>query len=686
MICKDNCEVLGKEYVCDMVKCQCEYKPKKDFSCFDNTISGDFFSPGNNSYNPAAHMCKDDCKRAGEIVGGEWECNMKTCTCEPKAIKCAANTFDVIVEGTSSFSWLNLCVDNCDKLGEGYTCDPFKCVCRKKPGDKVYCDANTIDAYVSDSYGGAQTARFDGSSQICIDNCEKRFGDGYKCDMVSCYCVPEEGEDVSCAIHTDHVSVTDVNKFNASSMQCLDDCLEYYGSNYVCNLGSCTCTKKSSVSCALNTQVPNVPGNLYTPGAICEDDCKRVYGERYVCDAEGCYCKSTAVITPRCGDGYVSTPNVPGGGNEECDVGKGNPDTCVSPEYCNPETCQCEGEDVIIEAICGDGVLQGLEDCDWGSADTNKCPQTEGAAYKYCTEKCECKTIEHTPRCGDGKITPPEGCDGGNVKTNICPEGYSCYTPECICRPLTGSGQCGDGTVTPPEECDHGNTYTEQCPGGLYCENCACVSYTETSHKECDYAHEECIDVVGPGDDECFSDSQCEVEVTPECGNNEREGSEQCDGTDDSLCDADEFCSNDCRCVGETVTLYCGDGVINLNEECESDSDCNMDAGEICSNCQCVGPPEVDCSSWCAEQGYSSVVRGTFPDGQACLAATGEDEEMCKVKCIYAGFGSWSNPAGTTSCCCKHKYVEDCPRTPTGGCDCPDEEYVDNVLCPSHAP
>jgi hypothetical protein len=170
----------------------------------------------------------------------------------------------------------------------------------------------------------------------------------------------------------------------------------------------------------------------------------------------------------------------------------------------------------------------------------------------------------------------------------------------------------------------------------------------------------------------------------PICGNNDREGSEQCDGSDDSLCDSNEFCSSDCRCVQESIQLYCGDGVITPPETCEDVHDCDSD--EICIGCQCMGPPEVNCDSWCSGQGYSSVVRGTYSDGQACLDATGESEEMCLVKCIYAGFGSWSNPAGTTTCCCKHKYTEACPSTPTGGCDCPDEQYVDDVICPEHAP
>jgi subtilisin family serine protease/peptidoglycan hydrolase-like protein with peptidoglycan-binding domain len=519
------------------------------------------------------------------------------------------------------------------------------------------------------------TGGYDPRYDICTDDCQ-RLGSGYECNPSTCVCEKKTG--MSCADNTPDDDTWPRSTFDPSKHICIDDCPE----DLDCDFSDCRCKSSTSPpqTCSANTLVINVPkGN---PPPICIDDCTAVYGERAKCDPEGCFC--TKLITPRCGDGVVSGPNAPGGGMEECDVGNGSIDTCPTPKVCNPETCKCE--EPAVEGACGDGIINLGEDCDYASADTNKCPETANDLPDYCTASCMCTQIEHTPVCGDGKITGTEGCDGGHVNTNICPSGYTCYTPECTCIVEEGTDQCGDGTVTAPEECDHGNSYTDDCPGGKTCYSCQCLD---------------------PG----------EVPDEPYCGNNEREGSEECDGTDDSACSANEYCSS-CQCVEEVDEGYCGDGDVAYPEQCESDSDCDgeevcsgcqcveytvyycgdgqvtgneecesdAECDGICYNCQCLSPPSVNCGSWCADQGYSSSLGSSYGSGAACSAAAAEDQVMCMVKCIYVQFGSWSNPAGTTTCCCKEVYTEECPATQGGGCDCPDEEYVDEVLCPSHAP
>lgn len=685
MLCKDNCEVLGPEFQCEPISCKCEYKPKKEISCYDNSLDFDYeVDPAtgkvkfNNKFNPQVNQCKDDCDRAGSGL----VCNPETCYCEEEAFKCAGNTFDLIENGKNEFSWLmNRCEDNCDSLGEGYQCDPFSCVCRKKPNETVYCDANTVDAYVDDSSGYAQTTRFDSSTQQCIDNCED-FRAGSVCDPVSCYCVPKDGERVSCALHTDHVTVTDVNKYNAQTMQCADDCEEYYGSDSYCNPTSCTCSKTppSPLYCSRNTKVPNVPGNQYAAGLQCIDNCVAAFGTGYICDPEGCFCKNTRVVTPRCGDGYVSNANTGGGGNEECDVGRGNPDTCSEGKQCNPESCLCEVKEDIVVGVCGDGIVSGTEQCDYGSASTNKC---YGEGNPYCTQECLCKPLETSPRCGDGKITSPEECDGGNVKTNICPSGYKCDTPSCSCVVEEGTGQCGDGTVTPPEECDHGNSYTAECPSGKLCSSCQCVEPSEITHLECDYSHGQCVSVQGQGQNECSSDADCEEEeVTPICGNGVREGTESCDGNDDALCPSGAFCSNDCRCVSET-TLYCGDGIVtpDIGEECETDGHCSGE--QACGNlCKCVDPPTLDCPYICANAGYSEVVPGVFGSDSACQAEAAESAETCTTKCVYSFWYQTSNVAGSAECCCKEVKTFACTDCPGSNPQCPDAK----VICPANEP
>lgn len=637
--CEDDCEELG-DYECNVESCTCT-KKKYEFSCLGNSIDfSSIFGSSDVKYDPSKDSCVDDCGSIGVIGVGDLECDTQACICKP-VTTCAGNTLDSIDYGSNIYgSDYGICKDNCEKLGPGLVCDLKSCLCRQKPGEPVYCAANTDEAYLDDSLGQTHE-RFDPSKQVCKDNCKEIYGPGAACDMSSCYCVPGEGiGNLSCSENTDLVTATDVNSFDASKMQCLDDCAEYYGSDYECYASSCTCAKKSKpeVSCSERDPAATTTERLsekYPDGYICKDDCD----EGYECDSEAC--------------------------------------------VCIPETTP----------VCGDGVITGTEECDWASASTNKC-ESSGENYPYCTESCQCKELETSQRCGDGKITGVEECDGGNVKTNICPEGYKCYTPECVCQVEEGSGQCGDGTVTPPEECDHGNSYTEKCPDGKICYSCQCL-YSEDIPEEA------------------------------YCGNNKKEGSEECDGTDDSACSSNEYCSY-CQCVEEptegycgdgvvtspeqcesnkdcseneycsgckckektTITLYCGDGVITqeLGEQCESSGDCNEDAGEICSSCRCLAPPVLNCPSVCSSAGYSIVVPGTYGSASACYDEASEGTETCKVKCIYSYFYKTSNAAGTAECCCKEKYVEDCPRTATGGCICPEKSQVDTVICPAHAP
>ncbi len=694
--CSDDCaEYMGSDYECNVGSCTCT-KKKKEFNCFYNTLDGmmDFTGNYTNKYKPG-DMCKDDCDVLSYV--GAYECDMASCKCKATT-PCASNTLDAYNSGTNSYTGTSttkppMCSDNCEKvLGDGYTCDLESCICRPSTdGGKINCAANTGNAYINDAIG--TTGKGYTSSMQCVDDCKKNFDDNMVCDSVSCYCVPGEGTELSCSAHTEYVSLLDVNKFDASNMKCEDDCAEYTGSEYVCNAQSCTCTKKQDkpeVSCAANSKVGTTTTSLndtYPNGWSCMDDCQEMLGADSFCDSKTCTCYTILPppITVSCAEN-----NLTGLGLDE--VYGANAWLCQDDcekltggsYYCDTGSCTC----LSNLAVCGDGVIGYGEGCDYGSSSTNTCASTDTAFPDYCTESCQCKKIEHSPRCGDGKITGYEGCDGGNVKTNICPTGYKCDTPSCSCIVEEGTGQCGDGRVTPPEECDHGNSYTDDCPMGKTCYSCACVD---------------------PGD----------VPEEAYCGNNKREGSEECDGNDDSACASNEYCSycscveeaqdlycgddvvtspeeceddhdcdsgeycSACQCVAESVTLYCGDGIINLNEQCESDGDCS--ASEICYNCQCLAPPSPNCASYCASEGYETNL-GTGYTSESCSAAAAEDEVMCYVTCLYVKMGSWSNPAGTTTCCCKDVYREACPPTAGGGCNCPDKTYVKNTLCPSHAP
>lgn len=695
MACKDDCGDIDPGLSCDPGSCTCQKKENETFYCVNNTK--DVALTHENRFDDKANICKDDCSR----LGPDFFCNAKNCTCfqvPKKDMPCGANTIMSALFGNAFNPATMLCKDDCAAaFGAGWKCDGPTCTCGKKPPEKESCADNSFNI----AFGAAN--KFDPASMKCEDDC-KDIGPGWACDGKTCTCSKKPEGPVSCLSNAFDVAFGAENGFNPASMKCEDDCAEWLDQDWYCDAVSCECKRKpaenQTASCSSNTLTVNYGKGPIPAGTQCKDDCKAL-NPNYVCDPQGCFCKETRTVTPRCGDGYVSAPSAPGGGFEECDVGYGiyqpkdaagnpitKPDTCPQPKVCDARSCKCltpvaenyscggkyslvpgsyEGISVpdsssddyfcVEPPVCGDGKTTGTEQCDWNSSDTNKC-----AAGSYCTSGCACKKLETSPRCGDGKISVETGeqCDGGSVNTNICQSGYKCYTPECKCVPLEGSSQCGDGTVVAPEECDHGNTFTAQCPSGKSCYSCRCVDYGDIKHTECDFVHEACISVQGPGLDECASDSQCLSPESQQCGNGEREGTEQCDGADDSACGSGQVCNADCRCQDSTTVAY--------HLECRQNA-CVQVQGSGSSMCNsdddCV-PPMVDCPAYCESEGYSESL-GSYSSSTTCKDAAAESPVQCTTTCIYTKFYSVSNQAGTTTCCCKAKYTyacDNCPAAP----------------------
>lgn len=125
-----------------------------------------------------------------------------------------------------------------------------------------------------------------------------------------------------------------------------------------------------------------------------------------------------AGVSPACGDGVVN-------GAEQCDdgVNDGGEGECLG----------CAGLQ-----ICGDGVLEGTEFCDDGAGNSS-CPG-------FCSTDCS----QIVPLfCGDGTLSPPEVCDQG--PNNGAGPGFC----ELDCTGIAGD-VCGDGFISGSEACDDG--------------------------------------------------------------------------------------------------------------------------------------------------------------------------------------------------------------------------------------
>jgi len=147
---------------------------------------------------------------------------------------------------------------------------------------------------------------------------------------------------------------------------------------------------------------------------------------------------------------------------------------CTNEGVCDPGL-ECVGSGVCAEAMsetetgtdtegeaCGNGVVEGDEECDAGAANDDAAACTSACKLAICgdnlvqdnLEQCDTGVESATcdddctlPECGDGVINEAAGetCDDGNLDpSDDC-------TDQCLLA------TCGDGILNENEECDDGN-------------------------------------------------------------------------------------------------------------------------------------------------------------------------------------------------------------------------------------
>ena len=219
-----------------------------------------------------------------------------------------------------------------------------------------------------------------------------------------------------------------------------------------------------------------------------------------------------------------------------------------------PSSCiTTDGGLYCVTAVCGNGILEGTEECDDGNT-------TPGEG---CTAECKLESEWACPTpgspcvstvvCGDGRMSGNESCDDHNRSRRRLLGGLQESSPAGSARRWARAAIpiCGDGLVMGGETCDDGNTAGDGCSD-------ACRVKTAPPAR---------------------TQVACHPTV---CGDGVREGDESCD-------DGDVFggdgCSADCRaepvCMGTSgCASPCGDGLKLLDEECD---DGNATSGDGCS-------------------------------------------------------------------------------------------------------
>ncbi len=157
--------------------------------------------------------------------------------------------------------------------------------------------------------------------------------------------------------------------------------------------------------------------------------------------------------TTECGDSDYAVEE------GECAYLRGDPENCIAPyggecKYCSS---QCK-EEIVKGPYCGDGVVNGQEECDDANSSNND----------LCLNTCE-RPNTKIPYCGDENYKPKKDeCSFIEGDAQICfPEyGKTCEYCSYACKTVIKKGPyCGDGVTNEPNEsCDDGNSIdNDQC-------------------------------------------------------------------------------------------------------------------------------------------------------------------------------------------------------------------------------
>jgi len=232
--------------------------------------------------------------------------------------------------------------------------------------------------------------------------------------------------------------------------------------------------------------------------------------------------ESTSESTSTSETGTTGVDCPPGTEDCPCDAA-----TCQDPLVCTDGVCAQPPP-----PACGDGVINGADECDDGAnnGDTLAC-------------KSDC-TLQ---ACGDGFLGIGEGCDDGNeIDDDECSN---------TCIPAS----CGDTVVQAPEQCDDGNAVnTDECLDTCASASCG-DSFVQAGVEACDDGNLDATDACT---------SECKDAV---CGDTFVQADvEECD---------DGNADNTDECVTGCNAAACGDTFVQAGvEQCDDGNAINTDA------------------------------------------------------------------------------------------------------------
>jgi cysteine-rich repeat protein len=260
----------------------------------------------------------------------------------------------------------------------------------------------------------------------------------------------------------------------------------------------------------------------------------------------------------------------------------------------------CQGG-VCTAAACGDGVLEGSEQCDWGS---------KNAAGAGCELDCKFSCAKS-----------PDSC----VTTDLCAGTNACATVSAPSGATGGGQMCVKGT--PPAngtKCGANNAGT--CQGGS-CQIATCGNGTLDTGEQCDFGSGK--NTAGSG---CEPDCQFSCEKTP---------TDTCSPTD--VCTASPVACTTMtganntpgqQCKGATHVAACGD--CSASGVCVSNACAASKCGDSCVDARagetCEPPNSATCDAQCHSIACGDGKRST---GEQCDDGNTKNLDGCDSKCKF---------------------------------------------------
>jgi hypothetical protein len=213
-----------------------------------------------------------------------------------------------------------------------------------------------------------------------------------------------------------------------------------------------------------------------------------------------------------CGDGRIT-------GNEVCDSGDLNGHDCISEGFTGGVlqcAVGCKKFDTSKCTLCGNNTVEGSEQCDGQNLHNQTCTSlgfTGGGALS-CSTECKFDTSGCANNsCGDGVVNGNDQCDCGDagtpctsaqLKGKSCSDFMSpankpytggtlkCFSPNNCQVDVSGCTWCGDAVRNGSEACDGGDLGGQSCVGLGY------ASGSLKCRPDCTYDKSGCLAVPNP--------------------------------------------------------------------------------------------------------------------------------------------------------------------------------------------